>query len=215
MALNTKSPGALNAAGKIKWWSDKKYDDAEVLLRASLAEEKSAVILANLGIFYNTQGKSDEAKQYDKAEAINKAGHNLYPSHSDVIYRLAWLYSTKRYEEVGTFLSPKVKNIGPRDPRPMVYLSIAKLKLGKDKESQTLINEVIASSKTGPPAYDLNYYMAVYYSQLVDKSRMYEYLQSSIAENETNLIRLKTDPFFEQFRSDPKFTSTLRRIGFK
>lgn len=244
LKINPELPEGLDTKGTITWWADKDYDESEILFREALKRNRNSISLLNLGFFLNSQGKPQEGLQYclegfkldpaylpssaflgdsyfflkdfDQAEFQYKQALKLYPTNTDPIYRLAWLYcNTNRFDEAKKFLTEKIKYFGERDPRPQIYLAIAYAKLGNVQQSKSILDSLMFSSKKGVSVFDLNIYLAAYYSATAQKDKMYAALEVSLEENEIELIWLKVDPVFEPFRNEPKFKTILEKVGFK
>ena len=52
------------------------------------------------------------------------------------------------------------------------------------------------------------------YACLGEKDQAFEWLGKAYAEQVNYLINLKTDPNFDNLRSDPRYADLLRRTGF-
>jgi len=66
------------------------------------------------------------------------------------------------------------------------------------------------------PANGINYYpsgVAMAYAQLGERDKAFAWLERAYNER-AGLLFLKVDPAFDSLRSDPRFNSLLRRIGF-
>ena len=243
LRINPELSEALYVKGAMLWWWDKKFKESEELFVKSMRGDRGSLLLLQLAMFYNTQGRLGESlplslegfkldptympssiflgdsyfllKEFEKAEAQYKQALKLYPANTDPIYRLGWLYcTTNRYQDALDFLTANEKYFNSRDPRPQIYLAVANAKLGKVKEAMSIINSLTETSNKSVPVFDLNLYLAVYYSATNQKVKMYAALQTSITENETDLIWLKVDPVFEPFRNEPRFRSMLKKVGF-
>jgi TolB-like protein len=155
-------------------------------------------------------------KEYTKAEYHYREGLSLFPGNMAFIESLAWLYcSTNRYQEAKQILEENKNLFTARDPRPSIYLAIAYAKLGNPQKSKSIIAEVEKPSDKGVIVFDLNYHLARFYSATGQKNNMYRYLENSITENENDLLWLKVDPLFQDWRNDSLFKDILKRAGFK
>lgn len=54
---------------------------------------------------------------------------------------------------------------------------------------------------------------AVFYIDLGEKDKAFEWLEKAYAEREPWLSNLKVDPQFDSIRSDPRFKDLVRRVG--
>ena len=155
-------------------------------------------------------------KDYKKAEFHYREGLSLFPGHMDFVESLAWLYcSTNRYQEAKQILEENRSMFTTRDPRPWVYLAIAYAKLGDQQKSKSIITEVEKASDRGVIVFDLNFHLSRFYSATDQKTRMYEYLEKSLTENDNDLLWLKVDPLFQDYRNELIFKDILKRAGFK
>jgi len=74
--------------------------------------------------------------------------------------------------------------------------------------------EVIAHSKeTEKTKYIMNYWVAVQYAGLGDKDAAFAELEKSYKNRDWFLPRLKTDPFMEPLRGDPRYHDLLKRLN--
>lgn len=55
---------------------------------------------------------------------------------------------------------------------------------------------------------------ALVYLGLGDHDRVFDSLDEALEEREIRMIHLKVDPIFDPLRSDPRFDTLLRRVGF-
>jgi TolB-like protein/Tfp pilus assembly protein PilF len=155
-------------------------------------------------------------KDYQKAEYHYREGLNLFPGRMEFVESLGWLYcSTNRYKEAKQILEDNKNIFTSRDPRPWVYLAIANSKLGDKQKAKSIIDDVEKASDKGVIVFDLNFHLARYYSATDQKIKMYEYLEKSLTENENDLLWLKVDPLFQDWRNESLFKAILKRAGFK
>jgi TolB-like protein/DNA-binding winged helix-turn-helix (wHTH) protein len=58
------------------------------------------------------------------------------------------------------------------------------------------------------------YLYATRYAALGERDRAFEWLEKAFEDRDTSIVSLKVDPACDNLRSDPRFPSLLRRIGF-
>ncbi len=51
------------------------------------------------------------------------------------------------------------------------------------------------------------------YALLGEKDRSFSLLEKAYAEKSGNLLYIKSDPFFDSLRSDPRYADLLKRMG--
>jgi hypothetical protein len=59
----------------------------------------------------------------------------------------------------------------------------------------------------------MSYWIAVVYAALGDTEAAFAELEKSYQQREWFFPRLKTDPFMDPLRSDPRFADLLKRTG--
>jgi len=205
---------------------------------------RSSVLKSNYGFFLFTQGRASEAlplclesykldptyianifflgdvyfmlKDYEKAEFYYREGLVLFPNQTEFIQRLAWLYiTTGQVNKAKLILEENSSMFTSRDPRPWVLLAITVSKLGDQHKSKTIIHEIYKASDKGIIVFDMNFHLARYYGATNQKNKMYECLENSLMENDNDLLWLKVDPLFQDWRDEPLFKDILIRAGFK
>jgi tetratricopeptide (TPR) repeat protein len=62
-------------------------------------------------------------------------------------------------------------------------------------------------------AYVDPYWMGAIYSGLRDKDRAFDFLEKGYREHSASMAFLKADPFWDNLRSDPRYSALLRRMG--
>jgi tetratricopeptide (TPR) repeat protein len=68
----------------------------------------------------------------------------------------------------------------------------------------------VAARKKG---YSSPYLIAVLYADMGDKDATFQWLTTAYRERDTNLQRLKVDPWLDSVRSDPRFAELGKKIG--
>jgi hypothetical protein len=52
----------------------------------------------------------------------------------------------------------------------------------------------------------------VYYAALAQPDRMFGFLEAGLEERDPYLTRMNAEPYFNPFRSDPRFSALLQRM---
>ena len=121
------------------------------------------------------------------------------------------------YEGMGKLLDAiseyqKAMEMSDGDQGPTVSLAHAYLAVGKRAEGENILRDLERESKS---AYVSPYIIATIYAGLGQKDRAFEFLEKAYLERALDLTWfLKADPRIDSLRSDPRFQSLLRRVGF-
>ena len=106
-------------------------------------------------------------------------------------------------------LSPDSKTI----PRGMSLLAIAYSKLGQDQNSKHWFNILHQRSQQntgGSPAF----YMAMVHASMGEVDKAFQWLETSLEDNEIELYWLKVEPEFSSLHQDSRWQDMLDRVGF-
>jgi tetratricopeptide (TPR) repeat protein len=81
---------------------------------------------------------------------------------------------------------------------------------GRQKDARRVIERfnALSSGASVDP-----YWVAAIYAGLGERDRAFEFLEKSYRQHSGNLVFLKPDPFWNDARSDPRYTDLLRRMG--
>jgi len=96
-------------------------------------------------------------------------------------------------------------------PSVLGYLAHGLAKAGKRKEALKVLGELEAHKDA---SYLSPYLIALVQIELGDNDLVFELLEKAYQERNEWLGWLKTDPRLDRVRSDPRFQSLLRRVGF-
>lgn len=72
---------------------------------------------------------------------------------------------------------------------------------------------VLEWKEAAKAGYVANYWLSATYAQLGDKDAAFVQLEKSYKNRDWFLQRLKTDPFMEQLRGDPRYMEMLKRLN--
>src|SRR5262249_10529711 len=98
------------------------------------------------------------------------------------------------------------------EDQPMILggLGYAYAKSGQRAAAREALAELSALAQRRPVRW---FDIAVIYSGLGDNDQALEWLEKAYADHHPSLVWLRTTPFVDGLRSDPRFGDLLRRIG--
>ena len=97
----------------------------------------------------------------------------------------------------------------PENTRALSFLGYALARAGRRDEALAVLHQI--SDKKKQPNY---FFRAIIYAGLGDADAMMPLLEKGAEDRDTTL-RLKTEPIFLPYHSDPRFSALLKRAGFK
>ena len=159
----------------------------------------------NFGWLYWTSGQMDRSlEQYQKILEIA-------PDSPDAHEGLGMVYAReKQYEEAIAELK-KAAALSRNNAVLEASLGYGYAISGNKQSANEVLNDLKRRSKQ---QYVPAYLVATVYAGLGDKDSIFRWLEQAVTERDDLLVGLKEDPVFAPYRSDPRFTDLLRRIGF-
>jgi len=185
-----------------------RFDEAiKEIRRASELDPLNLLIKTSIGtIFYFN-------RQYDQAiEAFHKS-LEMDPNFVNAHFDLGLTYLQKsRYEEALAEFQ-KEKNIS-KGVNPLVEPSIgvAYALMGEKSKARQVLDDLLERSRK---MYVTPYGLAVVYFSLEERDEGFKWLDKAHEVRDRWLCFLKVDPLFDRVRSDPKFTTLLKKIGLE
>lgn len=211
-------------------------------LRAAVPEYRRAIELApadggaivDYAFFLAALGRSDEAiRLVDKALKLDPL--NIYPYSG----RFFILIEARRYGEAVSF-AQELERTRPHLfnwPEGVAYALIAQGKLKEAEAYQQkapadsynrMVNQAVILTRTGKggqvPAIvarmrqiygdAASYQYGQIYAQMGDKDRAFAALDRAWKIRDSGLLRLKTDPYMDPLRSDPRFAALLDKLNY-
>ncbi len=175
----------------------------------AIAEMERAMEIEPLSLIQgaNFAGVLMYARQLDRAVEQAKKTYDLDPTFFG---GQNWLCHT--YDARGMYaesLAISEKTIGTGFPL-LTATSYAYAKTGRRREAEAVINQWKELEKT---RYIINYWVAVTYAALGEKDAAFAELEKAYQARDWFLPRLKTDPFMDPLRDDPRFKDLVRRVG--
>lgn len=148
------------------------------------------------------------ARRFDEALEQAKKTNELDPTHIGGLAWLAHTYNAKGMYKESLAVSEKALNLASYQGRAQQGISYA---IGGQREdAMRIVNDWKQAEKAG---YVMVYWLAATYAQLGDKDAAFAELEKSYQQRDWFLQRLKTDPFMEPFRDDPRYKEMLKRLN--
>lgn len=186
-------------------------------------------VMRNYGYAMSSSGKADEALRYvDEALALDPLNSGSHQAHVSV------LFAARRYEEAVRY-ALKLKQESPELFVSAFYLGHALLMLGRTKEAavvfketQSIFGEALLAARSGNRPLALaklaeirqredefsNFQYAQVYAQLADKERAFAALDRAWQFRDSNLLNVKTSPYLDPLRTDPRYGALVTKVGF-
>ncbi len=176
----------------------------------AVAEMKRAMELEPLSIQQgaNFAAVLMYARRFDEALEQAKKTNDLDPTHVGALAWLAHAYNAKGMYKESLAVSEKAQNVTSYQSRAQRGISYAIG--GQRDEAMRIVNEWKEAEKEG---YAMVYWLAATYAQLGDKDSTFAELERSYQHRDWFLQRLKTDPFMEPLRGDPRYKEMLERLN--
>ena len=238
LEIDNTLPEAQSALGLIAWCVDWNFNESNAVYRRTVAITnehgqysqnlralglfEEAIIEArkaqnldplstsknrNLGMTYFIAGKYDQAiEQYRKTIELD-------PNYAQIHDYLADVYAKKGlYDEAMAEEQKYLRLI--QDDDGATSLGRDYEQYGYQKAKRLQFERVLDSYKAiAKEQYVSPFAFATIYANLNEKTEAFAWLDKAFEERSPWLTYIKTDPQFENLRSDPRFTDLLRRIG--
>lgn len=179
-------------------------------LEEALAEADRAQQIDPLSLNINsTRGSALYLlRRYSEAEDQFRKTIELYPENPRVRLNRAWaLAQMARYEEAMREAESAISLSGAsRDREPILGYIWAKT--GKADQTKKII-ERLREIDNQESAYALAYL----YSALDEKEMAFKYLEKACNQNPGQMSRMKSDPRFDNFRSDARYAKLISQTG--
>src|SRR5262249_4538288 len=148
------------------------------------------------------------ARRFEAAvEAGRKAGDlAAHPAPPPGRVGLAYLAKGLMAEALPEF--QKALTLGPENPVALFYSSGLAM-CGKRAEALEVLTKL---KQLAEKQYVLPLYIATVYRSLGDRAETLAWLERSYEDRSWGLAFLNVDPFWDDFRSDPRFVDLMRRI---
>ncbi len=150
------------------------------------------------------------ARRYDRAVSRSLEAVEMDPSQFSGHYYLGRAYQQRGHLQEAIASFEQAVELSKGVPAAMSGLAYAYASAGRKREAEEILTKLTKrSAERYIPAYDF----AVVYAGLGDREKVFEWLEKAYLERSSWLVHVKWDERFERYRSDPRFTHLLRRIG--
>jgi TolB-like protein len=233
LALNPNLAEAHAQMGRIKQQLDFDWVGANTSIQRAIALEPGSPEFVRLAAFSATiLGRLDEALplhrravdldplnadsweqlaeteffmgQLDKAAADLKKALELSPDVWPAPSLLSQIYVMQGRPQDAL---PEIELVRPDPIRAFLY-SIAYYALGREKESDAALSELIAKYHAGGA-----YQIAEVYAFRNQPDEAFEWLDRAYAQRDSGLIGTKMDPLLKSLHSDPRFAAFLKKLN--
>ena len=174
--------------------------------RAEELDPLNLYIVADVGVALYMARRNDEAiAQFHKWHDIAQrdgAGSNIAMCYLQKGMFAEAIKELQKAKEVDTAKG--------RMPANVAWLAVSYAMDGQKNEARHLLAEMKEISKM---QYVPKSFFAYVYAALGQKEQAFELLDGAYRDHDSTLIGLKTHPWFDPLRTDPRFAKLLMRIG--
>ena len=183
-----------------------RYEEAcTELKRAIRLDPCSSVFRFGLGVVYNRARRHDQAsEQFEKAIELD-------PNSPQGHWGLGLTYLNNRMYEPAIAEQRKGLELSQEATIGVAFLGEAYAAAGCENEAQKILEQLKEPSKH---RYVTPYLVGRVYAALVKKEDAFRWLETGYRGRDAWMVSLKTEPQFDDLRSDPRFQDLLRRMNF-
>jgi TolB-like protein/Tfp pilus assembly protein PilF len=175
------------------------------LKRAIRLDPSSSVFRFGLGVVYN------RARRYDQASEQFEKAIELDPSSAQGHWGLGLTYLNNRMYEPAIAEMRKGLRLSQEATMGVAFLGEACAAAGCEDEAQKILEQLKERSKH---PYVTPFVVARIYAALGKKEEALRWLETGYRARDAWMVFLKTEPQFDDLRSDPRFQDLLRRMNF-
>ena len=179
----------------------------------ALAEVRRALALDPLSLTINAglARLLSSAGQLDRAvEQIWKI-MEMEPTFTRAYFDLGLMYAEHKKAEEAVAALQKAANQDPENPQVIACLAYAHALAGNRDEAERVL---VWLEEQGRKGYVSPFLQASIHAGLGENDRAIALLEKGYEVRATEMVYLKTEPFFEPLRPDPRFQDLLRRMNF-
>jgi tetratricopeptide (TPR) repeat protein len=153
-------------------------------------------------------------RRYDESIPHFQKALDLYPNAAFIRAQLAWSYAMKRMypEALAEYdkIAESDKAVAPENQLVADGLGWVYAVAGRRADALKIAKEV---EELSPRSYVDFYQLATIYAGLGAKDEAFRLLEKGYQQRSAGMLYLLIDPFWDNVRSDPRYTDLLRRVG--
>ncbi|MGQ0762497.1 MAG: protein kinase domain-containing protein [Acidobacteriota bacterium] len=179
----------------------------------AIAEMKRAMELEPLSIMQgaNFAAVLMYAGRFDEAIGQARKTYELDPSHIGAQNWLCHTLNAKGLYADAISVGEKAEAAQPTTVNSFnACLGLAYRRSGQQERSRALLAKIKEAEKT---RYVMSYWSAIHFADLGEKEAAWAELEKGYRNRDWFMQRLKTDPFIEPLRSDPRYKEMLKRLN--
>jgi serine/threonine protein kinase/Tfp pilus assembly protein PilF len=149
-------------------------------------------------------------RQYDRAIEQATRALDLSADHWLVHFAMGLALSQKECLQQSITSLEAALRVSPSFTLATGFLAASYTRLGNPSHAEKLMDEVRERSVkhfVSPACF------GVYYAALGQADGMFEFLEAALAERDPYLTRMNAEPYFDPFRSDPRFRKLLAEMN--
>ncbi len=182
-----------------------RFDEAKVQYRRALETDPlSMMALFGLAFVFYCQ------RQYDRAIEHAARAADLYPEYWLVHLASGMAFAQKGLLPQSIASLEKTVQLSPSFALANGFLAASYARAGEQQRAEQLIEQMQQKSSlqyVSPTCF------AVYYAALGHKEKVFEYMQAAFADRDPYLTRISAEPYFDPFRSDPRYRELMSRMN--
>lgn len=176
------------------------------LRKAQEIDPHSLAIATSIGTTLYMSRQSELAIAQLKSVLERDANFNL--AH----FTLGLAYAERGMYEAAVSEFQLIMKLEGHDAELLSCLAHAYALAGKKDKARVILGELKSPPKQTPVE---PYFVAVIYVGLKENDQAFAWLEKSFEQHDPNLPAMKCDPQLDPLRSDPRFSSLLKRVGFE
>ncbi len=149
-------------------------------------------------------------RRYDAAIEHAAKAVEIYPEYWLVHLVMGMTLSQKGLHEQAIASLEKTVQLSPSFALAAGFLAAAYLRAGMKERAEKLMDRV---RERGSRQFVSPTCFGVYYAALGEPEKMFEYLDAAFALRDPYLTRMDAEPYFEPYRSDPRYRELLRKMN--
>ena len=182
-----------------------RYDEAMVQYQRAL-ETDPLSMMAHFGLAFVLYCK----RQYDQAIEHAARAADLYPEYWLVHLAMGLALSQKGALREAIVSLEKTVQLSPSFSLASGFLAAACARSGDVGRAEKVIEELRERSSR---QYVSSTGFAVYYAASGEVEKMFEFLQTAFADRDPYVTRMDAEPYFEPFRTDPRYRELMERLN--